>query len=565
MSTRKERAIKYYKKYGFAKTCKKTAKVTKNILMQKRAYMCYMANEEELQVWKEECERFEKQPKLSILIPMYKTPLPFFKELMDCFQGQIYTNWELCLADGSGEDTESYEYVMELQKSDDRIKYKRLECNGGISENTNAALSMATGDFIVLCDHDDLVTKDAFYHVVKAINEDDTIDTLYTDEDKVDMDGKEHFDPAFKPDFNIDFFRGGNYICHMFVTRRKIAQKVRFEKEYDGAQDFDFIFRCCEASEKVYHIPRLLYHWRCHMNSTAGNPESKLYAYKAGTKALQANLERCGIQATAEMTEFFGYYFVNYQQVGMPKVSLISTEELSDDVYKNIEYPNLEIILVSGEYVPKTINKAVKERATGEILFFIDPRVKQLDAGCFEKLLAPLQRTDLASTFGKVRNKEELIYSAGMITGIRHSFGRVFPGSDYDNKGYAMRLYIPQNLSASDLACAMIKREAFDAVGGMDENLSYICSAVDLFLCIGKTGKLHLFEPRAEAMIEAKVDENEEWIDFGGIPEAELDNFCKKWPEIASSVDANYNPNMTQLYAGYVMKSWAEMKSERRI
>ena len=242
------------------------------------------------------------------------------------------------------------------------------------------------------------------------------------------MNGKKFFEPSFKPDYNIDFLRSGNYICHMFVTRREIAQRVRFVKEYDGAQDFDFIFRCCEASRKVYHIPRLLYHWRCHMNSTAANPESKLYAYESGTKALQANLDRCGIRATAEMSQFWGYYFTNYHQVGTPKVSIISTSKLSESVWKNISYPNVEMIRFDGEYNGYNINKAVKEQASGDVLFFVDPRVKKLEEGCFEKLLAPLQREDLASTFAKVRNTEDMLYSVGIITGIRDSFGRAFPG-----------------------------------------------------------------------------------------------------------------------------------------
>ena len=562
MSTRIERAKKYYKKNGFAKTVKKTGRFLKNQLMQKRVWKYYLASEEELQEWSK--VSFEKQPKLSILIPMYNTPLTFFKELMECIQGQIYENWELCLADGSGRDTEAYEYVRELQKTDARIKYKRLESNGGISENTNAALDMATGEFIVLCDHDDLITKDAFYHVVKAINEDELIDTLYTDEDKVDMKGKKYFEPSFKPDYNLDFLRSGNYICHMFVTRREIAQKVRFVKEYDGAQDFDFIFRCCEASRRVYHIPRLLYHWRCHLNSTAGNPESKLYAYEAGTKALQANLERCGIDAVAEMSQFWGYYVTNYNLVENPKVSLISTKELSTEVVDRITYDNLETVLINGEYSPANVNRIVRERATGEILFFVDPRVKKLEQECFERLLAPLQRDDLASTFGKVSNMQQVIYSAGMILGVRDSVGRSFPAVEYDNNGYAMRLFVTQNMSASDLTCAMIKREEFDKVQGMDEGMSYILSAIDLYLKMGTCEKLHMFEPRAKALIDAKVEEGEEWIDFGGIKTSEMEVFQKKWSDELSRIDKNYNPNFTKAYAGYVVKTWSEIKKENR-
>lgn len=552
MSTRIERAIKYYKKNGLAKTIKKTGRVIKKDFRMDSAWNYLLASKEEMKEWSR--IEFDYQPKLSILIPMYHTPIDFFKELMDCFQGQIYTNWELCLADGSGEDTEAYQYVMELQQSDERIKYRRLESNGGISENTNAALDMATGEFIVLCDHDDLVTKDAFFHVVRALNEQENIDTLYTDEDKVDMKGKKHFEPSFKPDFNIDFLRSGNYICHMFVTRREIAQNVRFQKCYDGAQDFDFIFRCCEASREVYHIPRILYHWRCHINSTAGNPESKLYAYEAGTKALQANLDRCGISATAEMSKFWGYYFTNYHLVGTPKVSVISTEALPDVVEKQITYENIEWIRIAGEYSPKNINQAVKEQATGDILFFMDPRMQALEEDCFEKLLAPHQRNDLGATFAKVVTTDHWLYSTGIIMGIRGFFGRSFYKVEEDNNGYAMRLFVPQNLTASDLACAMIKKADFEAVGGMAEDMSYICSAVDLYLKLGKQEKIHMFETRAKAIIDAEVNDKNQWIDFGGIAEEEITKFCQKWPEATQNVDRNYNVNFNQRFGGYQIK-----------
>lgn len=561
MSTRIERAIKYYKKKGFVKTVSKTCWVLKNSIKQDNSMKYLMASKQQMKQWSQ--VEFEYQPKLSILIPMYRTPIMFFKELMECFREQIYENWELCLADGSGEDTEAYQYVMELQKKDKRIKYKRLESNGGISENTNAALDMATGDFIVLCDHDDLVTKDAFFHVVKALNENPNVDTLYTDEDKVDMKGKKHFEPSFKPDYNIDFLRSGNYICHMFVTRREIAQQVRFYKEYDGAQDFDFIFRCCEASRYIYHIPRILYHWRCHINSTAGNPESKLYAYKAGTKALQANLDRCGIEATSEMTEYLGYYFVNYRQVGAPKVSIISTEELKESVYQRIGYQNLEVVLISGKYTPAEINRAVREHATGEILFFLDPRIQGLEDGCFERLLAPLQRVDLASVFAKVVTTDHWLYSVGILTGINQFIGRSFYRIEDDNNGYAMRLFVPQDLSASDLSCVMIKRKDFDSVGGLDESLCYICSAVDLYLKLGEQKKLHLFETRAKAVIKAKLNEENQWDDLGGISVVDEERFCKKWSDILENSDRNYNPNFNQRFGGYQLKTGSDFRTER--
>ena len=196
---RVERAVKYYKRQGLKKTVKKTFRV---LFKSKWKFEDVTLKE----LARESLVRFPYNPKVSVLIPMYKTPVEYFKELLNRFQGQTYGNWELCLADGSGEDTEAYFEILERQKNDSRIKYKRLESNDGISANTNQALDMATGDYIVLCDHDDLVTLDALFRVAEALNADPSIDTLYTDEDKVDMDGRKHFDPTFKPDFNIDYF-----------------------------------------------------------------------------------------------------------------------------------------------------------------------------------------------------------------------------------------------------------------------------------------------------------------------------------------------------------------------
>lgn len=555
MSNRITRAVNYFKKNGVRKTCTKTVKVMDKLLAEKRTYKYLFSTEEELEKQRE--AHFEKKPIYSILIPMYNTPLEFFKELVDAIQGQTYEKWELCLADGTEYDTEAAQYAIGLSKNDSRIKYKKLESNEGISGNTNKALEMATGDYIVLCDHDDLLTRDALYYVTRALNE-DSYDTLYSDEDKVDMTGKHFFEPSFKPDFNIDFLRGGNYICHMFVTRTEIAQKVRFKEEYDGAQDYDFIFRCCEMSGKVYHIPRILYHWRCHMNSTASNPESKLYAYEAGVKALQANLDRSGIQADAYMSEFWGYYLIRYKQVGNPKVSLISTKQLSSDVLDSIKYENIEHIFIEGDYTAERINNAVKNKVTGDILFFLDPRIVGLQENCFEELLSPLQREDLGSVFAMVKNTENKVFSAGIITGVgKHKIHRAFWGKELQDFGYAMHLFIPQDMKASDLSCVVMRKSSFEEVNGLDERMPMEYSMVDLFLKIGKSGKKQLFNPRAVATIRCEdIDEYRysECLD-------ECDEFQNRWSYLLNSTDSVYNPNLTQKYANYNMKTWSEIKA----
>ncbi len=188
--------------------------------------------------------------------------------------------------------------LEQYAKKDSRFKYVILGENKGISGNTNAAMDMATGDYIVLADHDDKLTPNALYECAKLLQEHPGCDCFYSDEDKLDMDGGALFDPHFKPDFNIDLLCSVNYICHLFVVSHDLAAQVGgFRQEYDGAQDYDFIFRCTEKAKEIRHIPKVLYHWRCHKDSTASNPESKLYAFDAGARAIMDHYKRVGIEA----------------------------------------------------------------------------------------------------------------------------------------------------------------------------------------------------------------------------------------------------------------------------
>src|SRR5699024_5477660 len=182
-------------------------------------------------------------------------------------------------------------------------RVKNLSENLGIAGNTNAALEMTEGEFIGLLDHDDLLAPNALYEVAAALAKDSSLDAVYTDEDKVTTDLGEHFQPHLKPDFNLDLLRSNNYICHFFVVRRSVFEKTGgFRSEFEGAQDYDFIFRCVENAEKVGHIPEILYHWRTHKESTADNPASKMYAFEAGKRAIEAHLERTGVPGTVSHT-----------------------------------------------------------------------------------------------------------------------------------------------------------------------------------------------------------------------------------------------------------------------
>ena len=273
------------------------------------------------------------QPLISIVVPVYKPPREFLKQMIASVRQQSYQNWQLCLADGEG----SMEPVLrQAADEDSRIRYQILDENLGIAGNSNAALELATGEYVGLLDHDDILEKHALYEVVKALNEDPDTDMLYSDEDKVSMDLRVYFDAHLKPDFNLDLLRSNNYICHFFVARKELLDELGgFLPDYDGAQDYDLILRCSERARKICHIPRILYHWRTHQFSTSGNPESKMYCYTSGKLALEAHLKRMGLNADVSLIgDHLGYYRVKYRVTGKPKISILIPNKDQPDTLK---------------------------------------------------------------------------------------------------------------------------------------------------------------------------------------------------------------------------------------
>ena len=286
-------------------------------------------------------EKFSWEPKFSIVVPLFKTPEKYLGSLIRSIQAQTYGNWELCLSDGSGIDSKLEQFVNKFAENDNRIVYIPHESCLQISENTNAAIEAASGEFIVFADHDDELTPDALYECVQRLNEKRDTLVIYSDEDKMTMDGNKFFQPHFKPDFNIDLLCTVNYICHLFVVKRDIIDMVgMLRSEFDGAQDYDFIFRCTEQAgrEHICHIPRILYHWRCHEDSTAENPESKLYAFEAGKKAVQAHYERIGVKARIQQGEFLGLYRTQFIRDYDPLISIIiPNKDHIDDLKRCID------------------------------------------------------------------------------------------------------------------------------------------------------------------------------------------------------------------------------------
>lgn len=261
----------------------------------------------------------------SIVVPVYHTPETFYREMIESVLSQTYPHFQLVLADAS--KSEQLRDIADAYQ-DSRITYVQLERNAGIAENTNQAFEYATGDYIALLDHDDLLTADALYHMAEAILEGKQAECekvlLYSDEDKCNGDGSKYYEPHFKQDFNLDLLLTNNYVCHFTAVRSDVAKKLRLQAAYDGAQDFDFVLRVVELLRKEYgpgsagdhiaHISHVLYHWRCHENSTALNTESKRYAYEAGLRAVEDFARRQGWDVTVEHLKHLGFYRIQYPE-----------------------------------------------------------------------------------------------------------------------------------------------------------------------------------------------------------------------------------------------------------
>lgn len=525
-------------------------------------------------------EIFLFAPKISVIVPTYKTPINFLHEMIDSVINQSYVNWELCIADGSEGDAAVESVLKEYADKDKRIKYTLLEKNEGISGNTNAALKLATGEYVGLFDHDDLLAPNALYEVVKALQE-QKYDILYTDEDKITGDGKEHNDPNFKPDFSMDLFCSHNYITHFFVVKTAIIKEIGgFRSEYDGSQDYDLMFRCIERAESIKHIPMILYHWRIHMNSVAGDPASKMYAYDAGKRAIEDHFKRTGVLAKVEHTGLWGMYHVIYSTPGNPLVSIIIPNKdhiedldkciksvLEKSNYQNLEFvivennsqekqtfkyyeklqqehENIQVVKWNGKFNYSAINNYGVSFAKGEYLLFLNNDTEIITSTAISELLGCCMREDVGVVGAKLLYPDDTVQHAGVVIGFGGYAGHVNIGIKRDDYGYMVRARINCNYSAVTAACMMTKRALFDQVGGFDEQFVVACNDVDYCLKIRSINKWVVYNAFSEWYhYESKSRGYEDTPEKLKRFEGEVEKFQKKWPEILEKGDPFYNPN----------------------
>lgn len=553
-------------------------------------YEAHKPTEKELE--KQRSRVFPDPVKISVIVPAYHTPELFLRQMIDSVLHQTYSNWELCIANASPDDVTMQYILKEYAEKDARIRVKDLEVNAGISENTNEALGMASGDFVGLLDHDDLLAPNALYEAALALEKDPQIDVLYSDEDKIRGEENEHFQPHFKPDFNLDLLRSNNYICHFFVARRSLIEKTGgFRPEFNGAQDYDFIFRCTDDAGKVYHIPEILYHWRTHEASTADNPMSKMYAYEAGKRAIEEHLKRHGQTAEVSLKKNLGYYRVKYPVQGNPPVSIIipnkdekdSLKLCLDSIRKKTTYSNYEIIIVennstteeifsyyrelekedhihvitwNGEFNYSAINNFGVKHAKGELLLFLNNDVEVLSENWMEELVANTQRPEVGITGVRLLYPDGTVQHAGTVIGIGGIAGHMLVGLPGERSGYMNRAVTQMNYSAVTAACMMMKRSIFEKLGGFEEKLAVAFNDVDLCLRTAADGHLIVYNPYVElrhyeSRSRGAEDSEEKVRRF----QSEIEFMRTRWEELLKTGDPYYNKNLSLSRWNYSLRT----------
>ena len=501
---------------------------------------------------------FSVQPLISIVVPTYQTPIPFLKDMINSVRKQSYEKWELCIADGSLTGDENDTKVIRVREElnrysmeDKRIKVVYLEENQGIAENTNQALALATGEYIGLFDHDDMLTPDALYEIVKAIN-DYGYDVLYTDEDKISEDSHDYKKPVFKPDYSPELLCANNYITHFFVAKKSIVDRLGgFRKEYDGSQDYDFIFRCVELAKKVGHVSKVLYHWRMHGGSVAGDPTSKMYAYDAGKKAIQSHYERVGIQAHVEHMERLGLYHTEYKMIKQPLISVIiygeddEKKKRCSEWFKRKDYSNLEILVSAGINVEEINDLA--EKASGSYLFFISENLESVERDALQQMAGVLQIQNVGAVSGKVIGRKHTVEDVGVVFRTNGDLCKANYGIGDCDYGDMFRAKVMSNYSILSLNCFMTHKNTFEELGRFNKHFSLSFAAADYCLKLRMHGKRCVMQ--ASTVWESKGS-----MKTGMINDEERERFYKEWQEVLRMGDSYYNSNYAKQGALYILE-----------
>ncbi len=529
-------------------------------------------------------EDFAHRPKISVVMPVYNPDPRWLERAIETVQGQLYPDWELCIADDASPNPAVRELLKRMAARDPRIKLALREKNGHISASSNSALALATGDFIALLDHDDELPEHALYHVAAAVNEQPDADILFSDEDKIDEAGR-RYDPYFKPDFSPDLVLSQNAVSHLGVYRRSLVEKAGgFRLGYEGSQDLDLLLRCAELTEptRIRHIPHILYHWRSIPGSTALAGSEKSYAWKAGRQAVADALERRGVKADVGDAAYGAYWRVSYALPATPpRVSLIIPTRDRLTLVRNCvrtilevtDYPDIEIVIVDNDSVePETLawfdeavadprirvvrqpgpfnysrlNNAAAAVATGSILGLVNNDIEAFEPGWLREMVGHALRPEVGAVGCMLYYGNDHIQHAGIVAGMGGIAGHVHRMLPRGHGGYFGRAAVTQNLSAVTAACLLVRRDVFQEVGGLDEqNLAVAFNDVDFCLRIRERGYLVTWTPHAQLYHLESISRGSDFTpERRPAFEREIAYMERRWRDLLPA-DPYFNPNLS--------------------
>lgn len=594
------RLINYTKKHGIISTAKKILEKRNALYIRDNgsnffdinSYISWIDISEptKADLESQSKSKFAFMPKISVIVPTYNTPVKFLESMIDSVISQTYSNWELCIADGST-DKNTRDILVKISSKDERIKLKILGANYGIAKNTNEAIGLATGEFLCFLDHDDTLAPFAMFEVVKAINDNPSVELIYSDEDKLSYDGRLRTLPHFKPDWSPHTILSYNYITHLLTVKHSLLKDIGLIRYgYEGAQDFDLVLRATERAKQIVHIPKILYHWREHPGSTSSNIDSKDYVKFSTQRAVASALERRGINGRVLNGPFFGSARIIYQITEKPLISIIvPTKDQLDiletcikSIVNRSTYPNYEIIIVDtgseedstirylGEialderisvikwdkaFNYSSVNNFASKSAKGEYLLFLNNDTEVQTADWIESMLELCQLDNVGAVGVKLLYPDSTIQHGGVILGIGGIAGHSHKHFPSSSSGYFGRLSVPTNLSAVTAACMMVRTSCFIEVGGFDEGYALAFNDVDLCLKIRERGYFIVWTPYSKLThYESKTRGYEDTPQKQARFKKEIDRFKDKWGQTLESGDPYYNINLTLYREDFSLK-----------
>ena len=529
-------------------------------------------------------KRFRYKPKFSIIIPTYNVSNKLLSDCLDSVLNQSYTNFEICIADDHSSLKETIDTLKKYEKNSKVIITYRKK-NGHISEASNSALKLATGDFIALLDNDDVLDKNALYYMVEKINEDRSLDLIYSDEDKLDFNGKRCF-PHFKPDFSLDTLLSSNYFCHFTVIRKSIIDEIKgFRSEYNGAQDYDLFLRIIDKTKKIGHVPKILYHWRMTKGSTSSSGGNKDYAYFAGKRALEDYFKRNNIKTNVELIGNPQMYQVHYLFEIEPKISIIiPTKDKSNvldkclkSIIEKTNYKNYEIIVIDNnsienktfdlmekykkkyeyfnyyrlecEFNYSYINNYAVSKSNGEYIVLLNNDTEIISSNWLRDMVGFAMQDHVGCVGAKLLYPNRTVQHCGVVTGVGGVAMHAFVSTGDENYGYFGRLVSVYDWSCVTAACLMIKKEKYNLVNGLDEKLKVAYNDVDLNLKLLDKGLYNVVLPHVKLFHYESLSRGNDMSDSQRQRfTREINYMCDKWGTKLLN-DPFYNINLSHTYA----------------